>query len=460
MNREMFLNIMKKTGILIFWLMVWEILSLIVRNSLLVPSLGEIIRALAEILVKEDFCLVLMLSLGKILAGLFFAFMLGAVLAMISYAFQLIEKFLAPLFLCIKAIPVASYVILLLIWQGSEMLSVGISFLVVLPIVYTNILEGLKKTDRKYMEMADVFGVKGWNRLWYIYRPQLSAAILSCVKLGCGMGIKAGVAAEIIGIPKYSFGEMLYMSKIYLSMDALFAWTIVIVISALILEKLLLFLSKVLLTMQVPARENARLPMRNAVSAQNLGTIGFENVSKRFYNKSVVQKFNMQMKAGDVIGIMSPSGSGKSTLFRILLGLAQADRGRVEVYGRISAVFQDNLLCEEADVFTNMKLASSGTKDIGYLAETLLGKVDLHKKCSHYSGGMKRRAALARALSADYDILLLDEPFTALDDAAKEQAADLIKEQAKDKTILLFTHDEKDIKLLNGVCCNYQNLML
>lgn len=451
MNRNVLKSTMKNMVILVFWLAVWELLALVVHNSLLVPSLGKIAGALVHIFGEKDLYLVSAHSLGRILTGLLSAFLAGIFLAVLSYKVKIAEDFLNPLFLCIKAVPVASYVILLLIWQGSGKLSVGISFLVALPVIYTSFLEALKKTDENMLEMAEVFGIQKWNRVWYIYRPGLKAAVLSSVKLACSTAVKAGVAAEIIGLPAHSFGEKLYLSKIYLSMDELFAWTILIVLLALLLEKIVLLLAKTVLDVPVFAVENARLPIKGGYSLENLGTIHLENISKMFDNKNVLQNFNLHMNAGEVAGIMAPSGSGKTTLFRILLGLEKADGGTVQVCGRVSAVFQDTLLCESADVITNMKLASSGTKDIRQIAVNLLDTGDIHKKCCFYSGGMKRRASLGRALAADYDILLLDEPFVSLDDETRKKVAAFVKEQAEGKTILLFTHDEEDIKLLGGV---------
>lgn len=451
MNRSGLKSAMKNFTILVFWFAVWEILSLVVHNSLLVPSLGEIVRALVHIFLQKDMYLVSVHSLGRILTGLLSAFLAGIFLAVFSYKVKTAEDFLNPLFLCIKAVPVASYVILLLIWQGSGTLSVGISFLVALPIIYTNLLEALKKTDRNMLEMAEVFGIQRWNRIWYLYRPGMKPAVLSGVKLACATAIKAGVAAEIIGLPDKSFGEKLYMSKIYLSMDELSAWTIIIVLSAFLLEKIVLILAKTILEMPVFVPENAKTPKKNDSIPENLGTIHLENLSKMFDNKNVLQNFHLHMKAGEVTGIMAPSGSGKTTLFRIILGIEHADSGIVQVCGRVSAVFQDTLLCEDADALTNIKLSSSGKKNVHKIAESLLDISDLHKKCCFYSGGMKRRVSLGRALAADYDILLLDEPFASLDDGTKRKTAAFIKEQAEGKTILLFTHDEEDIKLLGGV---------
>lgn len=452
MNRSINKSIMKNTAILVFWLAVWEILALAADNSLLVPSPGETAGALVQVFQERDLYLAAGHSLGRILAGLLSAFFAGTVFAVISYMQKTVEELLNPLLLCVKAVPVASYVILLLVWKGSGMLSVGISFLVALPVVYTNLLEALKKTDKNMLEMAEVFGIRSWNRIWYIYRPGLKPAVLSSVKLACATAVKAGVAAEIIGLPDNSFGEKLYLSKIYLSMDQLFAWTIVIVLSALLLEKIVLLLVKMLLDMPVPVMENTVPPKNKEHLPETLGTIYLENVSKMFDNKIVFQNVSLHIPAGETVGIMAPSGSGKTTLFRILSGLEQADGGTVSVCGRVSAVFQDSLLCGDADVITNMKLVSSGSKSIRKIAQRLLNDADLYKKCRFYSGGMKRRAAIGRALAADYDILLLDEPFVSLDDETRRRTAAFVKEQTEGKTVLLFTHNEEDIKLLGGIC--------
>ncbi len=452
MNDTKHKNVIKKIAISVFWLLVWEIVAHSVSNSLLVPSILDVAKALGRIVISEGFITILITSLGRILTGLLLALMAALILATVSYVSRTVEMLLSPLVLCIKAIPIASYVILLLIWSGSKTLSIGISFLVALPIVYINLLESLKHVNSKYIEMADVFGMKNWNRVWYIYRPQVSAAMMSGVKLACGMGIKAGIAAEIIGIPEYTFGEMLYMSKIHLNMDELFAWTMVIVFSALVVEKVLLYVVEKLLRMQVPVFQKAVLPRRKSSVSQETGTIFIKNITKAYDNVPIIQNLDLQLHSGEVLGVMSPSGSGKTTLFRMLLGLEKPKYGNMDVNGRISAVFQEDLLCEDADVLTNMKLVSSGNKNLLQMANALFEENDLHKKCSLFSGGMKRRAALLRALATEFDILLLDEPFTALDKDARQKAVSLILKEAKGKTILLFTHDEEDIELLNGVC--------
>ena len=114
----------------------------------------------------------------------------------------------------------------------------------VLPIVYTNILHGLKSTDPKLLEMSHLFEVGWWRRLHYIYIPHLESFLVSACSVSIGMAWKAGIAAEVIGIPEGSIGERLYEAKIYLSSADLFAWTVAIVVFSILFEKLFIHLLK------------------------------------------------------------------------------------------------------------------------------------------------------------------------------------------------------------------------
>jgi NitT/TauT family transport system permease protein len=153
-----------------------------------------------------------------------------------------------PFMVAIKSVPVASFIILCLIWLSSKSLPTFISFLMVLPIVYTNMLQGIKSTDNKLLEMAAVFQVGWLKRMKYIHLPQLKPYLISASSVSIGLSWKAGTAAEVIGIPDGSIGEKLYEAKVYLSSGDLFAWTVVIIVVSISFEKLFLFLLNRLFT--------------------------------------------------------------------------------------------------------------------------------------------------------------------------------------------------------------------
>ena len=178
---------------------------------------------------SSDFWLSIGLSLSRIAAGFASALTAGTVLAAASARLPLVRELLAPLVATIKSVPVASFVILILIWVSSDRLSVAISFLMVFPIVYTTMLEGIEQTDPDLLEMADVFEVGRLDRLRFIYASQVLPYFQAACSLSLGMCWKAGIAAEVIGLPAPSIGEHLYEAKVYLATSDLFAWTFVII---------------------------------------------------------------------------------------------------------------------------------------------------------------------------------------------------------------------------------------
>ena len=166
---------------------------------------------------------------------------LGIFLAVLAYWSKTVEILIAPVIAVVKSTPVASFIILCLIWIPSRNLSVFISFLMVFPVVYTNILEGIRQTDKQLLEMADSFGAGVGKKLQFIYLSQVMPYAVTACKLGLGLCWKAGIAAEVIGIPAGSIGEKLYKAKVYLETPDLFAWTIVIIAVSVGFEKIFMF---------------------------------------------------------------------------------------------------------------------------------------------------------------------------------------------------------------------------
>ena len=153
-----------------------------------------------------------------------------------------VEVLLRPLMLTIKSIPVASFIILALMWlRSAGNLAVFISFLMVLPVVYTNTLAGIRETDARLLEMAAVFRVPPAKRVRYLYVPAALPYFRSACTVGLGLCWKSGVAAEVIGITSGSIGEALYNAKILFSTAELLAWTVVIVLLSLAFERLFLW---------------------------------------------------------------------------------------------------------------------------------------------------------------------------------------------------------------------------
>lgn len=219
------------------WLLIWQLASMWIGQEILLVSPVTVVMTLIRLAGGAQFWLSVASSMLRIIGGFLLAVILGVALAGLSAASGRLREFLLPFVATVKSIPVASFVILVLIWVSSRNLSVLISFLMVFPVIYTNVLDGISQTDRGLLEMAEVFGIPFGRRLRTIYVSQVLPYFRTGCSLALGLCWKAGVAAEVIGIPQNSIGENLYNAKIYLDTPALFVWTLVIICISVLFEK-------------------------------------------------------------------------------------------------------------------------------------------------------------------------------------------------------------------------------
>ncbi len=426
----------KKILIVAFWLLVWHLLALWVDNKILLVTPVQTLLAMGKLIVNKDFWLTVMGSLVRIGAGFVLGFVVACVLAALASRWKWVEELLEPAIALLKAVPVASFVVLLLIWWGSPMLAVAICFLVVLPVIYINVLQGLQNADGKLLEMAGVFAMNRVNQFFYIYRPALRPFLGSGLKLALGMCWKSGVAAEIIGTPEYSIGERLYMSKIYLDTEGLFAWTIVVILLSAGFEKL--FMGLVQAFMRWEPKCAAR--KQCAGDRGQADVLICQKLSKSYGDLQIIKEFDAKYESGKTYYFTAPSGSGKTTLFRLLSGLEQPDSGKIQKENlRISYAFQEDRLCEDYSAVRNVELVADcdGVKAL----EEVLPKDALLKPCSQLSGGMRRRVTVVRAMEADSDCVILDEPFAGLDKETKEQVQMYIQSHQKGRILLIASHE-------------------
>jgi len=228
-----------KTHILaiIFWIIVWQIVSVIIDQEVLLVTPISTLKRLLELSVQFDFWQSILFSFIKITSGFILAFIIGIIIAILASNNKSFKILIEPLILTIQSVPVASFIILCLIWISSKNLSVLISFLMVLPVVYRNILDGISNIPRALNDMAIVFRVSKIKKIRYIYISEVAPYLRAACSISLGLCWKSGIAAEVIGMPANSIGEKLYTAKIYLNTPDLFAWTIVIIIISICFQK-------------------------------------------------------------------------------------------------------------------------------------------------------------------------------------------------------------------------------
>ena len=225
----------------VFWLLVWQGASLALRaiyphGALLLASPIDALHRLFELALTAAFWQTVGISAARILGGFLVSCVLALGLAALSARFRRVEELLSPLVAAVKAVPVASFIILALVWLNSRSLAFFISALMVFPPVYLNVLEGIRQTDRSPLEMAQEFP----RVLRSIYVPQVLPYFRSAISVALGLCWKSGTAAEVIGLSSGTIGERLYTAKVYFETPDLFAWTAVIVCISALFEKLFL----------------------------------------------------------------------------------------------------------------------------------------------------------------------------------------------------------------------------
>lgn len=214
-------------------LIVWQLAAALLDNELLLVGPAEVAGRLLELMATQEFWQAVGFTFSRISLGFLLAFCLALLLAALGARFPVARVLIQPYMAAVKAVPVASFIVIALLWLSGRRLSVFISFLMVLPVLYANFLQGLREADGKLLEMARVFRMSLWNRIRGIYLPALEPYCLSGCRSALGLCWKAGVAAEVIGVCGGSVGGMLYDAKVYLEIRDLFAWTLAIVLLSL-----------------------------------------------------------------------------------------------------------------------------------------------------------------------------------------------------------------------------------
>ena len=223
-------------------LVLWQLAALGLHNRLLLVGPIQVALALWRLLGDASTWQAIGFTFQRISLGFLLAFLVALALAAASAASHTVEVLLRPYILAVQSVPVASFIVIALLWLSGEKLGTFLSCLMLLPVLYANALQGLKNADPQLLEMARVFRVPLYRRIPGIYLPALAPSLRSGSRVALGMCWKSGVAAEVIAVTSHSIGGMLYDAKVYLEIGDLFAWTVIIVVISACFEKVFLFL--------------------------------------------------------------------------------------------------------------------------------------------------------------------------------------------------------------------------
>ena len=440
-------RVIRRAAIILAWLALWQMAALAVGNALLLCGPAEAASALVRNLADPAFWTATARSFERIALGFAAAGALGLTAGAAAARWASVRDFLAPLLHVVKSTPVVCVIALLLVGAGSSRATSLVVGLVVAPPFYFAALEARGARDRALDEMLAVFSVPRLRRWTCVRWPEAAPFLRAAAKTAVGMAWKAGVAAELIGLPARSIGEHIYLAKLSLDTADIIAWTVVVIALGWLCEKAVVALIDALARLpHLLLRERPATTAPDAPVSVPGARVRLCGVAKSFGDHYVLDGLSLDVEPGGRLCAMAPSGAGKTTLLRLVAGLEQPDAGTVQIQpASVSMVFQESRLIEELTGRENLALAA---RDCGEraraarLAAALIPDAPdlLDRPVAQLSGGQRRRIELARALARDASLVILDEPFANLDEASRETAARLTLQALGSRTLIIATH--------------------
>ncbi len=236
-------RILKVITVSAVWLGLWFLISAVIDKEILFVSPYRVVLTFCELVREAVFWQSAAMSIYRVLLGFVVGVIFGIVCSVLAHRFELFCIFITPFFNIIRATPVASFIILAWVWiSDNSNIPIFICFLMVSPIVWGNVTAGLNEVDSGLIDLSKVFKFNWFKRLKLIYIPSVMPYILSAATTSLGLSLKSGIAAEVLCTPKFSIGKEIYNSKIYLETPKLFAYTTLVVIISVVLEKVILMI--------------------------------------------------------------------------------------------------------------------------------------------------------------------------------------------------------------------------
>lgn len=411
----------------------------------LVPSPWEVLQSLGTLLAEPETYRVLFISWGRMLAGYLFASVLAVLLAELPPSF---EPFIELPIRVLRAVPVAVLALILVFFLPAKSLSLWIPLGVVLPLTYTQakaarsaVVPGTATYD-----LPRIYEVSRLRYFRFFYLPQRLPFWRTSMEQSFGLAVKSAIAGELLTLPAVSLGAALYDAKLYMQLDLLLAWTVLVLVFTALWERLLkLFLGYLATRLEtgvsnVFTHDAAQLPrISNPLIKVN-------DLSFSYGPEKLFEALNLTFNSPHVYRLKAPTGQGKSTFLAVLTGLLPPQEGTVEYAPglKLSMAFQDGRFLPNLSVLNQLRAISPYTKEglLTILQACGLSSEDSFKSPAALSGGMQRQLGTARALAVPAHGVVLDESFAALDPQSKAVLATYLETELHDKLLIYVTHDD------------------
>ncbi|MDR0371501.1 MAG: ATP-binding cassette domain-containing protein [Prevotellaceae bacterium] len=443
---------------LLFICTVWELIAFAVRKPDIFPSLSCLFKQILVLFARTDFYLSLLLTLFRGLLGFSISCLSAFLLAALSSHFSFWKSFLQPFLVILRSVPVISFVLLALLWLNSEQLPLFIAFVTMFPILYQNIETAFSQTDKKWLEMAKVYGKSAGERFLTIYLPASGKQIFDGVGTTMGFGWRAIIIGEALAQPLHGIGTGMKQAQIYIHVPMLMAWTIVAILISYLFDILIKELAKIKRTTKINTDTDIALSPDNVAEKTKERQIIIRNLNKKYGNQTLFDNFSITIDNKSVNCLRGISGKGKTTLLRMISGLEPCDGGTIHqpANSRYAYSFQDVRLLPWLTAYENIGYTALEKTDktdqlILFLAREFDMLDHLNKYPRELSGGQQQRIELIKALVNRSDILLMDEPLTGLDDDMKRKILVLVADRVLlyHPIVIWATHENIVLKGIN-----------
>ncbi len=237
-------NVILKLAAIVFWLLIWHIVSTTVSLQIVLPTPMSVLNKLLELATTKKFWTAIYFSFVKIIAGIGIGIILALIISALTAKVKTFNAIFSVPLNVIKSTPVASFIIMALVWIKSGYIATFVTAVMVLPIVWANMHEGIISVVKKSIEVGKCYNFTLKKYLKYIYFPHLRPFFISSLTSAAGLGWKAGIAAEVIASPKDAIGAYLNDAKVYLETEEMFAWTVAIIVLSALIQFLIKILSQ------------------------------------------------------------------------------------------------------------------------------------------------------------------------------------------------------------------------
>lgn len=439
---------------IIFWLAVWQMASMLDGSGVLLCGPLDALFALCRLSSTQTFWSSIWFSTLRIVAGVVGGYLIAAVLAAASWHARAVRTLLQPALLAIKSTPVACVVVILLIWTGAANVSVITVLLLVVPAIYFALCTGLDNMDASRRELFEIFGARGRRRFFALIWPAILPYLEAASSTVLGMSWKAGIAAELIGVPAGSLGERIYQAKLLLETPDLFAWTFCVICLSWLFEHGAMALLRGTWPRVAKLALRAPRDLMESGHGNSDASLRAQGLLIGYGAEPLCEPLGFSLGPSSCLCLQAPSGTGKTTLLHTVARLQRPLAGSLENTARgCSMMFQDTRLVEDLDAIDNILLfARPGftRKDARDLACELLPKDALSRPVRELSGGQRRRVELTRAFAAPGELVLLDEPFGGLDAQAHSCALAFVKRHGAGRIVVFATHDADNAQALGA----------